>query len=232
MISYKKLKSYEKAIALAVGLVFIFALILCYIGYIYESWKIETFKILLQFLLLVVIGGAFSLLFSQYALEREKRETKKEEYRELLAELIKEYNSAKRIRRLLRAEARFVPNNEEVNIKAEPYHKQMKALINVQLGFEYLKRFVENTDYDELKALGPSLKSIESYLNKIINEYELSYELFSKDESRPIDDLPVLKEFIEKHKDSKPVIVGDFKKEFKEPGGQAMKDLLKILKEI
>jgi hypothetical protein len=231
IISYKKLMVYQKAIAIVIVIAIILAIILFNDGYRKPDWDIEAFKISLQFLLIVVIGGALTLLFSQYQKECENKEAKKEKYRKVLTEVIREYNSAKRIRRLLRAEARFVSNEGEIAIKAEPYRKQMRALINVQLRFEYLKRFVENTDDEKLKSIESYLKKIESYLNKIILEYENNYITFSNNKLRPIEEFPCLEEFLKKG-DAGHNIGNNFKKEFKEPGEETMKKLYKILTEL
>ena len=195
---YTKLMAYEKVIFLIIVMASIITIYLCSVGLHKQDWDLETFKILLQFFIIVVIGGAITLLFSQSAKEREKREAQKEKYRKFQAELISEYNSAKRIRRILLAEARFVSNDGEIAIKAEPYRRQMQALINVQLRFEHLKRFIEKTDDNKLKQIEPFLKKIESYLNKVILEYQVNYIKISNNEVHPIDEFHCLGDFIKK----------------------------------
>jgi len=229
---YEKLMGIEKVMAWIVVPTFILAIILCVEGLLNNTWDLETFKILLQFIFIVVIGGAITLIFSQYSKECEKREQKKEEYRKILAEIIKEYNSAKRIRRLLRAEAKIV-TGEGIAIKAGPYREQMRALNNVQLRFEYLKRFVENSDYAELKSkksdsIESYLKSIESYLNRIIKEYENSYPIFSNNGFGLIKNFPYLEEFLKKD-ENREKFGKDFGRDFKASGESAMKNLHSIL---
>ena len=183
MMLFKGWEVNEKVIALVFGIALILAIIVGFVGYRNpdSTWKIEVFKFTLQFLLIVVLGGGVTLLFSRYikkcelkdtqlAEERERRDIEREAYRQIHGELIREYNSAKRIRRILLAEAIAATDEGDV-IKVEPYREQIRAIINVQLRFEYLKRFFED---DELlkNSIQPYIISIESYINNIILEYQ------------------------------------------------------------
>src|SRR4029077_3709866 len=91
----------------------------------------DVFKLTYQFLLLVVIGGALSLIYQEFqhhreeeskAFERERddvakkkerdaatREAERSLQRQLLTEVVEAYNAAKKVRRLLRAKATEYP---------------------------------------------------------------------------------------------------------------------------
>lgn len=207
---------------------------------------IEVFKLTYQFLLLIVIGGAISLLYSQFTKrqeeankikerEREKRDEKKTLQRKFRTEFIQSYNAAKSIRRLLRARARTVTdiNGLKVEvIKLSPYDRQMQKLVHVQLQFETLKEEAESqkdlfSGVPELQALDQTLETIESYLNLIVGEYEGSYKLFHKGDLQPISEFKNLAEFIGPYASAK-----DFKTKFKEPAKQIVGGILKLLTEV
>ena len=196
---------------------------------------IEILKISYEFLLTIVIGGAVSWLFSQYTFEKEAREQKKKLQREFQGELINAYNSSKRIRRMLRAEARsIIPRTGGIGIRLEPYSKQMQELNEVQLKFEFLKKESINTDLfrddPNLGDLNSLLVSIEGYLHDVISEYEQSYDKFAVDNLCPMEKLPLLSEFIYSSAEHRQKSISDnFKNKFKKPADKAMEDMLKIL---
>lgn len=227
---------YKLTIMLASALALVgVVLFISYHKSIQEMMGVEIFKLSYQFLLLVVIGGTISWLFSQYTREQEEKEARRELQRSFQANLIEAYNSTKRIRRLLRAEARHIYNtNNEIGVKHKPYCRLMRDLIDVQLKFEFLKKEVEITDLfigiSELRGLNSQLSSAEKYLHDIIEEYEESYNSFSGNDICPLKKLPRVAEFIYspiQHNQLK--ISDDFRDEFKVPSDEAMIQLLKIL---
>jgi len=158
----------------------------------------------------------------QRELGRQRIEAKRELYRKFLSDYVKTYNSAKRIRRLLRV---ICSLENEGMVSVEPYHEQMQALIDVQLQFEYLKKVVENSDvFLEARDLALYLYSIESYLNKIVGEYEDKYKSFARKDLYPINELPYLRDFIISTKYSK-----KFKPMFKDAGDKGLAAMLKLL---
>src|SRR5213596_2092945 len=80
----------------------------------------DVFKLTYQFLLLVVIGGALSLIYQEFQYQRDQdakaferdaatREAERGLQRQLLTEVVEAYNAAKKVRRLLRAKATKYP---------------------------------------------------------------------------------------------------------------------------
>lgn len=208
----------------------------------------DVFKLTYQFLLLVVFGGAVSWLFTEYSKKREEKQKAKERQQEkraedkalvrkLYSDLIQAYNSAKRVKRLLRATAQCLSpnqNDDAIMIAIEPYHKQMQALIDIQLQFETFKEEVEinpalSSENAELETLQETLKrnldSIEDYLNDIVDEYEKIYTMhLNTTPTLPLSKLPKLGEFIGKHSGE-----SDIKTKFRRPAYQVMKVLLNLL---
>jgi uncharacterized membrane protein YgaE (UPF0421/DUF939 family) len=245
--------SYKKVIELVLGSAIVAVVALWAIAFFYNNSEnklyIEYLKLTYQFFLLVVIGAAVTLLFSEYtrakqrrdedkSREREHNAAKKEIYRKFLIDYESAYNSAKRIRRLLRAGSRLIQSNEsnfpekksipeKIMIDKNAYQEQMKALINVQLDFEYLEKLA-GTDFflgvPEQKSLISNLDSIEKYLNKLVDEYEHCYEIFSGKSSIPITQLPKLEEFIRSYK-----LACNFREMFKYPDKEIQSILINLL---
>jgi membrane protein implicated in regulation of membrane protease activity len=209
-----------------------------------EAWLgTEVFKLTYQFLLIVVIGGAISWLYSQFTKRQEKEDKAREQARAKKAEektlqgkfrvgFLQSYNAAKSVRRLLRATARTIT---EVNgtttevIKLSPYDRQMQKLVQVQLQFETLKEEAESeealfTGVPELQNLQGTLETIEKYLNRIVSEYEDSSKLFHSGDPQPLAEFPRLAEFIGPYESAT-----DFKTEFKKPAKEIVKGILKLL---
>ena len=209
-----------------------------------EAWLgVEVFKLSYQFLLIIVIGGAISLLYSQFAKRQAEANKIKEEARAIKSErkalqrkfrteFLQSYNAAKGIRRLLRAKARAITevNGAKVEmIVVSPYDKQAQQLVHVQLQFETLKEEVESrkdlfSGVPELQDLYAKLGTIESYLNEIVGEYEDKFNLFHKGDLQPISLFPKLAEFIGPFETA-----NDFKTRFKQPAKEIVGGLLKLL---
>ncbi len=88
--------SYKKYIIAATVLaIILIGLFLIFSRLLSDFMGMEVFKISYEFLLIIVIGGAVSWLFSHRTFEKEAREQKKTLQREFQEELIKAYNSSK-----------------------------------------------------------------------------------------------------------------------------------------
>jgi hypothetical protein len=221
------------AIALAVVAV---AALMFYHKEVATSLGDDIFGLTYQFLLLVVIGGAVTLLFSQYSREQTREQERRAEeraiQREFHADLIQTYNAAKRIKRLLQARARSISRNEEGEevtvIEKAPYDEQMQALIAIQLQFESLADEAKSnpdlfSGIEELKDLPSYLKNMGEYLHCIVNEYEDSYRLFSSDSLLAIEKLPELREFISTPHHKERIT------KFRDPAYKAIAGLQKLL---
>lgn len=183
-----------------------------------------AFKLTYQFFLLVVLGGAVALGFKKFGGLRDAELAEQDALRtscdSLSRGLIEIYNDSKRIRRLLRARAMKINENESAatELIVSSYDSLMQELNDVQLSFETQKRLVEADAV--LSAVAPEvskcLGSIEKYLNEIIQEYEKNLPSIS-DELVALANLKFLKEYIGPYAEAK-----DFKKKFKEPFLEAL----------
>jgi hypothetical protein len=233
------------SLTIALAIVGVIAFILAHSAL--EVWLgPEVFKLTYQFLLIIVIGGAISLLYSQFTKRqeaankiREQERAKRDEEKTLQGKFrvgfLQAYNAAKNVRRLLRATARTIADvngtTTEV-IKLSPYDRQMQKLVQVQLQFETLREEAESekalfSGVPELQALDETLGTIESYLNDIVGEYEDSYRLFHGGDLQPVSQFPKLAEFIGPYETAT-----DFKTKFKQPAKQILKGILKLLMDV
>lgn len=237
-----------KNIRIAIGLTIALAIVAA-IGFILahsalEAWLgTEVFKLTYEFLLIVVIGGAISLLYSQFTKSQEQADKIKEQAREkrdkektlqgkFRVGFLQSYNGAKSVRRLLRATARTITDAKGTTtdgIKPAPYDRLMQKLVQVQLQIETLREEAAAekdlfAGVPELQDLDTNLESIESYLNDIVGEYEDSYKLFHKGDLQPVSEFPKLTEFIGPYDDAI-----DFKTRFKKPAKDILEGILKLL---
>ena len=208
---------------------------------------IELFKLSYQFLLIVVIGGGVSFLFSVYIKlreeikqENETAETKKNErmalQRKFHIDFIQAYNSIKKIRRLLRARARIKSsdNGNIIMIVIKRYDEQLQALITLQLQFEFFREEIGSNEdlfnVDDKAKFILSIETVESYLNKIVSEYEECYQAFPdksfSDDGQilRVEKLERLNDFIGKAYDAP-----EFNNEFKMPAKYVIESMKRLL---
>jgi hypothetical protein len=158
----------------------------------------KVFELTYQFLLIGVIGGALTLFYQSVQRQRDVREAERGLQRQLLIEVVQAYNGAKKVRRLVRAKARA---NDL--IRGEPYDEQMESLLDIQLNFESLKHQAEANPqlFPINSGVRNALESIETYLNRIMDEYEKKLSLFAgAPATLPLAQLGELKEFIADHR--------------------------------
>ena len=148
--------------------------------------------------------------------KQEKRAEEKDLLRKLYSNIVQAYNAAKKVRRLLRGSAQCIsPGQTEIMIMIEPYDKQMQALVDVQLHFEFIIAEIDSNptlfpgpvwqDTKKQDSIISKLNDIEHYLNVIVKEYE---DLYKKRPNAtptlPISELERLEEFMSKEvKDNK-----------------------------
>jgi hypothetical protein len=203
-----------------------------HVGLETKPLRLELMKILWQFLLIAVLGGALSLFFKDQekkAEEQTNREHRDEELRAARRErllstrgqLIESYNQAKAVRRLLRALALGSRDGHETLLRAE-YIPLMRQLIDVQLRMEYYTDFIEadRAVFSEAKSIAGHLKAVEKYLNKIVEEFEGAWKEFADQEFAPLSRFDCLREFIQPFSEETL-----FNKRFKEPFGSALKTI-------
>lgn len=128
--------------------------------------SLELTKLLLQFVIIVIIGGVVKMLIDESNRDREHAERLNEFRRALLEKLINAYMGAKRARRLLRARAESV----------EDYDQQLTIINEIQLELEAIKEQIETAPhaFTDVKNLGSCVESMADYLNQLIEEYENS----------------------------------------------------------
>jgi hypothetical protein len=194
----------------------------------------KIFELSYEFLLVTVIGGVVSLVYKQFEAERAQREKQLEMERvrrdaerklraDLHADVVRAYNSAKKIRRVLRATAiERSPDAADPRVHPGPYNEQMQALIDTQLDFEAFVHRVRSNP--TLYAAAPSLKAaltrVEDYLSKIVTEYEGSFGVFKTYVgSPPLSQFPRLSDLVGPYENSL------FSAEFKQPFLSAISDL-------
>jgi hypothetical protein len=143
---------------------------------LWRKWvEAETFKVLLEFLLVGVIGGWLSYEYKRREQGAAAREAGRVLQREMLTKVIDAYGDAKKVRRLLRAKAKFnLGNSKEAFVRKGPYEKQMERLMDIQLEFEALKHRAENNAdlFPKELELAELLEVMEKYLNEILKNYE------------------------------------------------------------
>jgi hypothetical protein len=216
-------------------------------------FETKVFELTYQFLLLIVLGGAVSLLFREHVREREvkdeERMHKQEEadarqvreqeasnakqarLREMYSDLLVAYNKAKKVRRVLRARAiKLEPAGTSQRIQVilgSEYDAHMSDLIDAQLTFETYAKLAEDRLlwFEEAGALAGPLRNIEGYLNKIIKEYTTNYKTFEGDPPcKPLSELLDLKEFIGPYRESR-----EFRTQFQDAFRDTLKELGKAL---
>ena len=193
----------------------------------------SVFRLTYQFLLLLVLGGAVSFLFkelSQKKLQKEeellrseeKRRLNSERLREIHSDLLEAYNKAKTVRRMLQAYVYSADDGVEMILR-DDFDRQIKELNRAQLVFETYKKRAESNNlwFEQVKNLSNKFDAIESYLNKILSEYQKKRRLFTGAPlSYPLRNLDRLNEFLGPKDNWK-----WFRDEFKKPMGEILESL-------
>lgn len=168
-----------------------------------------------------------SLLFFEYQrerqlidkrgdLDRQSLEKQREldrknfEYRDalllsVLSRAMNAYGQAKKARRILLSRAITIQGDAE-EVLANEYDMCFDVLNDAQLELENIARDVQTSAkaFSTPVELAEHLWTMEGYLSELIGEYEIKRRCFSRDRpSLPLRDLSLLKDFLEKTKDSK-----------------------------
>ena len=135
----------------------------------------EVFKVLAQLIIVIGIGGLGHLILTEVNISRERREARRTLMLTTLSDIVGAYNEVKSVRRLLRAEAvRPTAKDPDAYVLKEPYVVFLRRINEAQLKLETQVRLIEanETKYPEPKKLLEFLGVAESYLGKIISEWE------------------------------------------------------------
>ena len=188
-------------LALVVLMVFI-ALALAFIFSGFDKWVTLGFKILeltTQMVLVAVLGGVLVQVYIKW----HSRESSMNEFRKATAEaVIREYSTAKRVRRLLRASCIQDPMGDKKNpwtdVPVTAYDMHMGTINDVQLALELVKRRLRffHAVFQNPNDLSLMAEAMEKYLGHIITEYEKHRNPTLKRDSIPLSELHRLRSFI------------------------------------
>lgn len=133
-------------------------------------------------------------------LQRERREYREELIKATLGRATASYSAVKRARRLMRARAiTRLDDAASEGVIADPYDAQMFEINNAQLEFENLARDVKTSAslFSEVDAVTRALDALETYLNRIIREYENERRHFAGEPPQlELERLPHLTRFL------------------------------------
>ncbi|ASW53136.1 hypothetical protein [Plantactinospora sp. KBS50] len=170
----------------------------------------EAYKTLLQFLLVAVLGGGTSLLYqalNRQADERNQRARRDEDRSIVLREArqrwlrdtIEQYQSVKRARRLLRAQA-LAPGSRRAGprVKVGRYDELLQVVLDAQLWLEGMVAMMraDSTLFPENPDVTAAVVSAEEYLRTLVTEYEGFLPSTQARQEDDLEKLPVLSEFI------------------------------------
>jgi hypothetical protein len=120
--------------------------------------------------------------------------------------LIRTFTDTKKSRRLLRAKAVISLQNDDrddFEVARDVYDEQMQIINEIQLELETIKQEVQtaidtsSSAFTDPHKLRRNINSIESYLRKVVTEYEEKLKKFQGNPpSLPLSGLEVLKDFI------------------------------------
>ena len=172
---------------------------------------VEVVSIVVQFLFLIVLGGAVTALY-QARLQRRAEEASARSARAEITErdrlmlvdmhddLVSAYNKAKRARRLMRARLEY-PSGDSgpPYVPKSVYDDQMEALIDAELDFESLLRRIESNVplFGKESRLDGYLDDIEMHLTETVMEFRRELRNFEGDPPRRrLETLPRLEAFL------------------------------------
>ena len=160
--------------------------------------RIEIIKSLLSVLVVGIIGTTVTALFKAHERNLEESKIRVQTKIKSRNRLSKLYNRIKSSRRELYAEGLrhengIVSGNFHTE-QIELYKKEMKKINDIQLELEGMAEVRENNDSD--KQIAPYLRSMEDYLNVILDEYKkLRQEFKNNGENVSLEKSPCLIEF-------------------------------------
>ena len=206
-------------------------------GVDHDTFKLELGKALVQFVVVAVIGTLVTGMMFEYQRqrqnwdkedERERKNRDKEDERErknrnrreeflrsILTRAAQAYSNVKKARRLLRARAIVRGEAGGKSAVRKHYDFYLRMIIDAQLELENLAGDIQTSEgmFFNLTALLAPLSEMESYLGKLITEYEKkAFETLHGPKLLCLTDLPQLEGFTATSTE-----VGDFKKQFSGP---------------
>ena len=192
---------------------------------------LETFKALLQLVVVGVIGGLITSIVreieeerqrydKQKELERQKREAIREFKKLILNQLVDAYSRTKQVRRLLRARGLTLTNVPEQGnfLRQNVYSEKMENLSSIQLNFETIGTKINTSKevFSNAQNLTALIRKMDTYLSDdLIDEYEESFRTFdAQSEQCSLAQLPKILDFLTldyKHSNFKTNFVDPYK---------------------
>jgi len=193
----------------------------------------EGYKAALQFLFVVILGGALSLLYQAFNREADRRARLRDEIEEhrralraqrqtFTGAFVNDYNAVKRARRLLRARALDTASGAGT-VRLDAYDKIMGDVVEAQLRLETTRRALERGDpiFPGNGTIAAAVEQMDTYLRGLIAEYETRLPRFrSAPTPCALHDLPELQRFLVPYRQSK-----SFPKQFVKPFHAALSEL-------
>jgi hypothetical protein len=185
-------------------------IITCVVAFVLIAWgkeistklNKEVFTLLAQLVLISGIGGFVSLAITEFTRAREKRQQERELARKIFSDLVETYNETKRVRRLLRAQARsWDEKSKEYVVDKAEYVTLLQRLNDAQLQFEFYARYTKGNQKIfgiNSQKIAANIKLAEKYIGKIISEWEDNLPTFHGDPAaKLLDELTILHKFID-----------------------------------
>jgi hypothetical protein len=201
---------------------------------------VEAYKILLQFVLVAVLGGAVSIVYQAFNRDADQRAqrirreedlilARREARQRYLRDLVEQYNAVKRVRRLLRAQAlvRRPGTETEPKLRAGRYDELLQVVLDAQLSLEAYSLAVraDSELFPEREELAVAIGRVETYLRELVTEYEETMPTVDGEHALvDLSALPLVAAFIGPYEKAV-----DFRERFVAPMQQVLSNVQRLL---
>lgn len=133
----------------------------------------ELTKLAMQVSLVGVAGALFTFVADNYRRKLEKRRFREDYLKDVMKRMTSSYNKSKGARRIVRGKG-LTPADKPTHVRLDAYDECMKIVNEAQLDLEAVMRDLKTSmlSFPEDIGVHAHVKSMESYLNKIVSEYE------------------------------------------------------------
>jgi len=211
MFSFSSTPSLKIVFRLALGafsLLVIMALVTNYLlaqaDFEMKKLGYKTIELTIQVFLVVIAGG---IVVQEYTRGQARRAALNESRKVMLRQLTQAYSRTKKARRLLRAKCVLVAGEAaEGKVRAvdyDTYNEQLGSINEIQLDLEIIARELKviQSGFTNSEKLRNYVKTMETSLGELIDEYERTLGACDPKQSIPLSRLPKLRAFIAKDKD-------------------------------
>ncbi|WP_206241652.1 hypothetical protein [Novosphingobium terrae] len=144
-------------------------------GRITDTLGAETYKLLLQFMLITLIGGGVFAYVTARREEHSKRESRLAAVQALDKELGDAYRAVKRVKRKMRSRLQRTPDGPP-RMDASTFTSIMDELLDVQIALEEVRGHVtirgDLLSANVVERLGLSLRYASRYLHDVFEDFE------------------------------------------------------------